>query len=88
MKTWRLQEVTLTQTRARTPDVAVLPIGGHFTMDPKGAALAASYVKARTVIPMHFQTFPVIPGSPEELKDALKGGAKVQVLEPGVAATF
>jgi len=69
-------------------DVMLACIGGHFTMDPKGAALAASYVKARTVVPMHFQTFPVIPGSPEELKAALKGGARVQVLEPGVPATF
>jgi L-ascorbate metabolism protein UlaG (beta-lactamase superfamily) len=57
-------------------------------MDPKGAALAASYVKARTVVPMHFQTFPVIPGSPEELRAALKGGSKVQVLEPGVPTAF
>jgi len=69
-------------------DVMLACIGGHFTMDPKGAALAASYVKARTVVPMHFQTFPVIPGSPEELRKALKGSAKVQVLEPGVPASF
>jgi L-ascorbate metabolism protein UlaG (beta-lactamase superfamily) len=64
-------------------DVLLACIGGHFTMDPKGAALAASYVKAKTVVPMHFGTFPVIPGSPDELKAALKGHAKVQVLEPG-----
>ena len=69
-------------------DVLLACIGGHFTMDPKGAALAASYVKARTVVPRHDQTFPVIPGSPEELRAALKGGAKVQVLEPGAPATF
>jgi L-ascorbate metabolism protein UlaG (beta-lactamase superfamily) len=70
-------------------DVMLACIGGHFTMDPKGAALAAGYVKAKTIVPMHFGTFPVIPGSPDELKAALKGKAtKVQVLEPGVAATF
>jgi L-ascorbate metabolism protein UlaG (beta-lactamase superfamily) len=69
-------------------DVLLACIGGHFTMDPKGAALAASYVKARTVVPMHFQTFPVIPGSPDELKAALKGRAKVQVLVPGTPASF
>jgi L-ascorbate metabolism protein UlaG (beta-lactamase superfamily) len=70
-------------------DVLLACIGGHFTMDPKGAALAASYVKAKVVVPMHFQTFPVIPGSPEELKAALKGKAtKVLVLAPGVPATF
>jgi len=69
-------------------DVMLACIGGHFTMDPRGAALAAAYVKARTVVPMHFQTFPVIPGSPEELKAALKGGARVKLLEPGVPALF
>jgi len=69
-------------------DVMLACIGGHFTMDPKGAALAASYVKARTVIPMHFQTFPIIPGSPEELKAALPKGTKMLVLEPGKATAF
>jgi L-ascorbate metabolism protein UlaG (beta-lactamase superfamily) len=69
-------------------DVMLACIGGHFTMDPKGAALAASYVKASTIIPMHYQTFPIIPGSPEELKSALHKGTKLQVLEPGKPASF
>jgi L-ascorbate metabolism protein UlaG (beta-lactamase superfamily) len=69
-------------------DVMLACIGGHFTMDPKGAALAASYVKPRVVVPMHFQTFPAIPGSPEELKAALPHGIKLQVLEPGKATAF
>ena len=69
-------------------DVLLACIGGHFTMDPKGAALAASYVKAKVVVPMHFQTFPVIPGSPKELEAALHGRAKVRVLEPGVPGLF
>lgn len=69
-------------------DVMLACIGGHFTMDPKGAALAAGYVKAKIVVPMHFQTFPVIPGSPEELKAALPKGTKMQVLEPGKATAF
>jgi L-ascorbate metabolism protein UlaG (beta-lactamase superfamily) len=69
-------------------DVMLACIGGHFTMDPRGAALAAGYVKARTVVPMHFQTFPVIPGSPEELKAALHARSRVQVLVPGVATSF
>jgi hypothetical protein len=37
---------------------------------------------------MHFQTFPVIPGTPQQLEAALKGRAKVRVLEPGKPATF
>jgi L-ascorbate metabolism protein UlaG (beta-lactamase superfamily) len=69
-------------------DVMLACIGGHFTMDPQGAALAASYVKAKTVVPMHFGTFPVLAGTPKELEAALKGRAKVRVLEPGKPATF
>jgi len=69
-------------------DVLLACIGGHFTMDPKGAALAATYVKARTVVPMHYQTFAVLSGTPEELTAALKGRAKVKVLTPGTPAAF
>jgi L-ascorbate metabolism protein UlaG (beta-lactamase superfamily) len=69
-------------------DVMLACIGGHFTMDPKGAALAASYVKAKTVVPMHFGTFPLLKGSPQQLEAALKGKAKVRVLEPGKPASF
>jgi L-ascorbate metabolism protein UlaG (beta-lactamase superfamily) len=81
-------DMKLIPERYGAVDVMLACIGGHFTMDPRGAALAAGYVKARTVVPMHFQTFPVIPGSPEELKAALKGGARMKVLEPGVATAF
>jgi L-ascorbate metabolism protein UlaG (beta-lactamase superfamily) len=69
-------------------DVMLACIGGHFTMDARGAALAASYVKPRVVVPMHFGTFPVLTGTPDELKAALKGAAQVQVLEPGKPARF
>jgi L-ascorbate metabolism protein UlaG (beta-lactamase superfamily) len=69
-------------------DVMLACIGGHFTMDPKGAALAASYVKARTVVPMHFETFPVLTGTPRELEAALKGKARMMALQPGKPASF
>jgi L-ascorbate metabolism protein UlaG (beta-lactamase superfamily) len=69
-------------------DVMLACIGGHFTMDPKGAALAASYVKPRVIVPMHYGTFPVLSGTPDELRAALKGPTKVTVLEPGKPATF
>jgi L-ascorbate metabolism protein UlaG (beta-lactamase superfamily) len=81
-------DMKLIPERYGAVDVMLACIGGHFTMDPKGAALAASYVKARIVVPMHFQTFPVIPGSPEELKAALPHGIKMQVLEPGKPTVF
>jgi len=69
-------------------DVALLPIGGNFTMGPDDAAVAAGLLGAKTVVPMHFGTFPVLTGTPEQLRDALgrqKGKAKVQLLEPGKA---
>jgi L-ascorbate metabolism protein UlaG (beta-lactamase superfamily) len=68
------------------PTVALLPIGGHFTMDPEGAALAAKMLKVKTVIPMHFATFPMLKGTPDELRAALKKQkvtAKVVELKPG-----
>jgi L-ascorbate metabolism protein UlaG (beta-lactamase superfamily) len=68
------------------PTVAMLPIGGHFTMDPTGAALAAKLLKVKTVIPMHFGTFPVLTGTPDELRAALKQQkvtAKVVEVKPG-----
>ncbi|MFL5321512.1 MAG: metal-dependent hydrolase [Myxococcaceae bacterium] len=63
------------------PTVAMLPIGGHFTMDPQGAALAAKLLKVKTVYPMHYGTFPVLTGTPDELKAAAKKTA------PGVTIT-
>jgi L-ascorbate metabolism protein UlaG (beta-lactamase superfamily) len=68
------------------PDVALLPIGGHFTMDPKGAALAAKLLKVKTVVPMHYGTFPVLAGTPEQLRAELKRqhlAVKVLEMKPG-----
>src|SRR5580692_4608971 len=49
------------------PDLAMLPIGGHYTMGPKEAALAVSFLKPSTVLPLHFGTFPPLKGTPQEL---------------------
>jgi L-ascorbate metabolism protein UlaG (beta-lactamase superfamily) len=54
------------------PTVAILPIGDKFTMGPAGAALAARLIGAKTVIPMHYGTFPVLTGTPEAFGKALK----------------
>lgn len=68
------------------PDVAALPIGGHYTMGPQEAALAAGFLDVKAVIPIHFDTFPILTGSPRSLRGAL-GGTDVEVVElqPGVA---
>jgi L-ascorbate metabolism protein UlaG (beta-lactamase superfamily) len=68
------------------PTIALLPIGGHFTMDPTGAALAAKLLKVKTVVPMHYGTFPALAGTPDELRAALKKekvNAKVVEFKPG-----
>lgn len=54
------------------PTIAMLPIGGHYTMDPAGAAVAARLLKVKTVVPMHFGTFPLLTGTPDQLREALK----------------
>lgn len=68
------------------PRVAILPIGGHYTMDPGAAAWAARMLGVRAVIPCHYGTFPVINGTPEELRatlDQMEGGVQVVELQPG-----
>ncbi len=64
------------------PDVAMLPIGGHFTMGPLEAAKAVELLGVRRVIPMHYGTFPVLYGTPDRLRKELSGrGVEADVLE-------
>ena len=65
------------------PDVAMLPIGGHYTMGPREAALAARYIGAKTVLPLHFGTFPPLTGTPEELAKLIDAGIQVVAWKPG-----
>jgi L-ascorbate metabolism protein UlaG (beta-lactamase superfamily) len=73
--------------RIYSPDVAVLPIGGHFTMDPREAAVACELLGTKRVVPCHFGTFPLLAGTPDELKQHASG-VDVQVLEPGGSLTL
>jgi L-ascorbate metabolism protein UlaG (beta-lactamase superfamily) len=70
------------------PDIAFLPIGDRFTMGPDTAAMAAKWLGVRQVVPMHYGTFPLLTGTPEQLKEQL-AGANIQVLElkPGETAS-
>jgi L-ascorbate metabolism protein UlaG (beta-lactamase superfamily) len=69
------------------PDIACLPIGDHFTMSPKEASYACSLLRPKTVIPMHFGTFPVLTGKPSELKKLVADmGIDVVELKPGQTA--
>src|SRR5579875_1714909 len=52
------------------PDVALLPIGGHYTMDPTGAAQAVRLLGVKNVIPIHYGTWEPLTGRPDDLKNA------------------
>lgn len=67
------------------PDVALLPIGGFFTMDPKQAAVAASLLNAKYVVPMHYGTWPPIDQDPKEFERLAKKSSKskIVILKPG-----
>jgi L-ascorbate metabolism protein UlaG (beta-lactamase superfamily) len=66
-------------------DVALLPIGDNFTMGPDDAAAAAKLLRARTVIPEHYNTWPVIAQDPEVFKRKVEGSteSKVAILKSG-----
>ncbi len=66
-------------------DVAVLPIGDHFTMGPADAVRAAKFLRPKVVIPCHYNTFPPIQQDPEEFKKKLEEetNAKAVILQPG-----
>ena len=69
--------------RIYSPAVAVLPIGDHFTMGPREAAVAADLVGARRVIPSHYATFPLLTGTPDALRPLLPAGVELVAPAPG-----
>ncbi len=73
------------------PHIALLPIGGHFTMDPVEAAKAVELIRPRIAIPMHYATFPLLYGKPEDFKKLIESkciSTEVVVLKPGESYTF
>jgi L-ascorbate metabolism protein UlaG (beta-lactamase superfamily) len=68
--------------RLYSPDVAVLPIGGHFTMDPQQAGLACELLGVKRVVPCHYGTFPLLAGTPDELRQYAPG-VEVHAIDPG-----
>ena len=68
--------------RIYEPDVAILPIGGHFTMDPREAAVALELLGTPRCVPCHYGTFPILTGTPDELR-RLAPTVEVLAPEPG-----
>jgi L-ascorbate metabolism protein UlaG (beta-lactamase superfamily) len=72
------------------PDLALVPIGGHFTMDPKHAAFAMNeLLEPEAALPIHYGTFPPLKGTPEQFAEAL-GDTEVELIRmaPGDRRTF
>ncbi len=65
------------------PAIVMLPMGDHFTMGPREAAYAINLLKPKTVIPMHFGTFPALTGTPDALQK-LVPGVVVLEMKPGI----
>jgi len=68
--------------RIYEPDVAVLPIGDHFTMGPREAAVALELLGVKRCVASHYGTFPLLTGTPEQLRE-LAPGVEVLAPEPG-----
>jgi L-ascorbate metabolism protein UlaG (beta-lactamase superfamily) len=71
------------------PELALLPIGDLFTMSPREAALAIRLLNVRHVVPMHFGTFPLLTGTPDELQRITQdiAGLEIHALAPGESIT-
>jgi L-ascorbate metabolism protein UlaG (beta-lactamase superfamily) len=74
--------------RIYAPDVAVLPIGDHFTMGPREAAVALELLGVIRCVPCHYGTFPLLTGTPDVLRELAPPGVEVLAPEPGETLTF
>lgn len=68
-------------------DMALLPIGGNYTMDTTDAIRAVEFIRPKKVIPMHYNTFGLIKADPKEFKSLVKD-SEVIILEPGDSINF
>ena len=69
--------------RIYEPDLAVLPIGDHYTMGPREAAVALELLGVKRCVPCHYGTFPILVGTPEQLRELAPRGVEVIAPEPG-----
>jgi L-ascorbate metabolism protein UlaG (beta-lactamase superfamily) len=74
--------------RLYEPDVVVLPIGDHFTMGPREAAVAIELLGARRVVPSHYGTFGLLTGTPDGLRELVSDDVEILAPEPGETLVF
>jgi len=68
--------------RIYEPELAVLPIGDHYTMGPREAAVALELLGVKRCVPSHYGTFPILTGTPERLRE-LAPDCKIEAPDPG-----
>jgi L-ascorbate metabolism protein UlaG (beta-lactamase superfamily) len=69
--------------RIYRPDLAVLPIGDHYTMGPREAAVAIELLGVVRCVPCHYGTFPLLTGTPDALRELVAPGVEILAPEPG-----
>ena len=69
--------------RLYEPEVAILPIGGHFTMDPREAGVALELLGVKRCIPCHYGTFPLLAGTPDQLRELAPSEVEIVEMQPG-----
>ena len=74
--------------RIYEPDVAVIPIGDHYTMGPKEAAVAVELLGVKRIVPCHWGTFGLLTGTPDELAKLAPSGFTIEKLQPGESVTM
>jgi L-ascorbate metabolism protein UlaG (beta-lactamase superfamily) len=74
--------------RIYAPDVAILPIGDHYTMGPREAAVALELLGVNRCVPCHYGTFPLLTGTAAALRDLAPAGVEILTPEPGETLTF
>lgn len=70
------------------PDIAFVPMGDHFTMGPEEAAHATNMLEVDYAVPIHYGTFPVLTGKPEDFKSAVTNLTDTEVLIPEAGENF
>jgi L-ascorbate metabolism protein UlaG (beta-lactamase superfamily) len=70
------------------PDLSFIPIGDRYTMGVPSAAKAVEFIQTKKVIPVHYNTFPIVSADPEEFKRRVGDLAEVIILKPGESYTL
>ena len=70
------------------PDLSFIPIGDRYTMGIPSATKAVELIKSKVVIPIHYNTFPIIQANPEEFKQRVGDKSQVVILKPGESYEF